>query len=230
MTSFRLMRRVASVTRGAFAGLVGRLESRNPGAVYDAAIDRLVHEQERLREAIGRTAYLRSRVESTLAERRADVTLVERALAAAVREPGDAAALALIQKRRELQHAVRGQEERQRSLAEQIDLAKQHLARLADGTRRLRDERAEMLARRTHAEVRRDVGRIVDSSAALDSSVDEALENARAAIFQLEYVVDAPEPSPDATVVSIEALRREAERAADAHVLADLRRTAVSAP
>jgi hypothetical protein len=223
MSAFRLLRRVMSLTRGVFAGAVGRLEAQHPDAVYDAAIDRLAQQEERLREAIGRTAYLRSRVETAVAERSADLALVERALADAVRQPGDAPALALIQKKRELEQVIASQADRRRTLSDQIDTAKQHLGRLTEGKQRLRDERSEMLSRRTHAQVRRELRQIAEP---LDPVIDEALENARGAIFQLEYVADLADARTDTDDVSIDALRRDAERAADAEALAALRRGA----
>src|SRR5262245_27424277 len=98
--------RLTNLLRGLAGQWLGRRERRNPGAVYEAAIQERLAQYTKLREAAAGVLYMRSKLAGELAERSRDLKRTERELAVAVEKDDDAAALFLIGRRDGLAHDV----------------------------------------------------------------------------------------------------------------------------
>ncbi len=218
--------RLADLWRGIWGVKLSDAEARNAEAVYHNAINDHVGHHDRLKEALARLVYLRNRIDAELRERTKDLGLVDGALTRAAQAQDDARALALLRKKRQLEQETERLGQELAGLSRQAEKAKEGLLQLQQAIRRLKEERAEMLARKAHALARRDaqqaLQRLNDTSDLLGAV--SALDNVRESILRLENEVGIEEETPTLPgEVSLRELRRTAEEEADREALADLK-------
>jgi phage shock protein A len=218
--------RLGDLWRGFWGVKLSDAEARNAEAVYHNAINEHVQHHDRLKEAIARLVYLRNRLEADLLERRNDLRLVEKALTRTVQTHDDAQALSLIRKKRSFETEIARLTGQLEGVTKQADKAKEGLAELQLAVRRLKEERAEMLARKAHALARREaqeaLKRLTDTSSLLGTV--SALDNVRESILRLEHEVGLEEETPQLPgEVSMAELRRQAQDESDRETLAELK-------
>ena len=80
----RLFARLSNLVRGLVGRWIGEREHRNPGAVYEAAIQERVKQYATLREAAAGVIYMRQKLERELGQRTAELARVKRELDVAV--------------------------------------------------------------------------------------------------------------------------------------------------
>jgi phage shock protein A len=150
----RLFTRLTNLVRGVFARWVGEREHRNPGAVYEAAIQARLEQYVRLRQAAAGIIYMRQKLERELSQRGEELGRVRRQLEIAVERDDDAAALALLARREVLSADVARLTAESSELATEADAATRNLVAFREEIDRLRDERARILVRLANAKAR----------------------------------------------------------------------------
>lgn len=179
----RFFTRLRNLLRGTAAQWLFRREHKNPGAVYEAAIEERAAQYAKLREAAAGVLYMRSKLAAEHETVRRDLARTERELAIAVDRDDDEAALVLIARRDE------GGRERDRLASELGDLeveaegAKKNLVAFQGEIERLREEKVRMLARLANAKARL---RLQETLSGLSPDADvRALEAVREHIHRL---------------------------------------------
>ena len=95
----RFFGRLSNLVRGIAAQWLFRRERRNPGAVYEAAIEERVTQYAKLREAAAGVLYMRTKLAGELDRAQRELARTKRELDVAVDRDDDEAALVLIGRR-----------------------------------------------------------------------------------------------------------------------------------
>lgn len=214
----RFFARLANLVRGALGRWIGAREHRNPGAVYEAAIEERVRQYATLREAAAGVIYMRQKLEKELALRSGELARVRRQLDVAVEKDDDAAALALIGRRDALDADVQRVTADLAELTTEAEAAKRNLVAFQEEIARLRDERTRVLARLANAKARL---RLHETLSGLSPEADiRALEEVRDHVNRLvteaNLVRDGADPALEKRLGTIR--DAEAERAARAQL------------
>ena len=220
----RLVARLGNLVRGVFARWLGEREHRNPGAVYEAAIQERVAQYGKLSEAAAGIIYMRQKLESQLATRTEELARSKRQLEVAVERDDDTVALALIGRRDALVAHVARLSEESTELGAEAEAAKRNLVAFRQQIDQLRDERTRALARLANAKARL---RLHETLSGLSPEADiQALEEVRDHVNRLvteaNLVRDGGDPQLEKRLGSIR--DAEADRAARAQ-LGELKRT-----
>jgi phage shock protein A len=149
-----LFARLGNLLRGTLGQWLRRREHRNPGAVYEAAIQTRLAQYEKLRAAAAGVIYVRTKLGRELEAKTAALARLRPELDLAVERDDDAVALALIERRKALAADVDRLRTELAELATEAEAAKRNLVAFNGEIARLRDEKARMLARLAHAKVR----------------------------------------------------------------------------
>ncbi|HZP40841.1 MAG TPA: PspA/IM30 family protein [Candidatus Binatia bacterium] len=149
-----LFARLGNLLRGTLGQWLRRREHRNPGAVYEAAIQTRLAQYEKLRAAAAGVIYVRTKLGRELEAKTAALARLRPELDLAVERDDDAVALALIERRKALAADVDRLRTELAELATEAEAAKRNLVAFHGEIARLRDEKARMLARLAHAKVR----------------------------------------------------------------------------
>jgi len=173
----RFIARVSNLVRGVLARWLGEREHKNPGAVYESAIQERVVQYATLREAAAGVIYMRQKLEKELGARSAELATVRRQLDVAVDRNDDPAALALIGRRDALDADVARLSADLGELTSEADAAKRNLITFQQEIEHLRDERTRTLARLANAKARL---RLHETLSGLSAEADiQALETVR---------------------------------------------------
>ena len=214
----RFFARLSNLVRGVLGGWLGEREHRNPGAVYEAAIHERVAQYATLRAAAAGVIYMRQKLEKELAARTGELTRVRKQLDLAVERDDDAAALALIARRDDLDADVARLTTDLGEVKTEADAAKRNLVAFQREIERLREERTRMLARLANAKARL---RLHETLSGLSAEADiQALEQVRDHVTRLvteaNRVRDGADPALEKRLGSIR--DAEAERGARAQL------------
>ena len=210
--------RLSNLVRGALARWMGEREHRNPGAVYEAAIQERVTQYATLRDAAAGVIYMRHKLERELGGRTEELARVQRELAIAVERDDDGAALVLITRRDTLDAEVKRLSGELGDLTREADTAKRNLVTFQEEIHRLRDERTRMLARLANAKARL---RLHDTLSGLSPEADiQALEEVRDHVNRLVTAATLVREGADPALEQRLGVIRdaEAERAARAQL------------
>jgi phage shock protein A len=150
----RFFSRLTNLVRGLLNQWILRREHRNPGAVYEAAIQERLDQYGKLRAAAAGVLYMRTKLGRELEQKSAELARVRRQLELAVDSDDDDAALALIGRRDGLSQEVDRLTGELRELDEEAEIAKKNLSAFQGEIARLRDEKVRMLARLANARAR----------------------------------------------------------------------------
>jgi phage shock protein A len=150
----RFFSRLRNLLRGALTQWIGRREHRNPGAVYEAAIQERLDQYGKLREAAAGVLYMRTKLGKELGLKSAELARVRKQLDFAVDADDDEVALVLISRRDVLGEDVDRLTAELRELEAEADAAKKNLSTFQSEIARLRDEKTRMLARLANAKAR----------------------------------------------------------------------------
>jgi phage shock protein A len=116
--------RITNVWRGFLSLWVSNVETRNPEAVYEAAIEERIRQHRDLKKAVSSIVYLRNKTETELAERQKELIEVNLQLPIAIEEGEDDVALILIQQKDELAAKVAGLQGELEKIASEAEEAK----------------------------------------------------------------------------------------------------------
>ena len=150
----RFVSRLTNLVRGLLNQWIQRREHRNPGAVYEAAIQERLDQYGKLRAAAAGVLYMRTKLGRELEQKSAELVRVQRQLDLAVDGDDDDAALALIGCRDGLSQEVDRLTAELHELDEEAEVAKKNLSAFQGEIARLRDEKVRMLARLANARAR----------------------------------------------------------------------------
>jgi phage shock protein A len=180
--------RLANLWSGFLSLFVSDLESKNPEAVYEAAINERVKKHKELKKAVSNIIYLRNKLSDELESKERELRDITAQIPVAVEEGEDEVALVLLQKQEELQTAIAALSEDLTKVEGQADEAKSGLMSFQAEIEKLRREKEQMLAQKTNAEARIS---IQESLSGLSTDADiQALDNVRASIHKLKAEAD----------------------------------------
>ncbi|MFT4975297.1 MAG: phage shock protein A [Myxococcota bacterium] len=215
--------RLSQVWKG-FLGLwISDLESRNPEAVYEAAIAERIIKHRELKKAVSGIVYLRNKIQAELESKTKELADIDPQIMIAVEEGEEEAALVLLEKKNELEVSIAtltGDLEKVRGQAEE---AKSGLLQFQADIEKLRREKAEMLAKKSTAEARL---KIQESMSSLSTDADiKALNNVRESISKLEAEADiGAEISGESLDAKLAKIKAKTGSAAARSQLADLKK------
>ena len=180
--------RLANIWRGFLSLWVSDIESRNPEAVYESAIDDRVRKHRDLKKAVSGIVYLRNKLSTELETKERELKEVMGQLPVAIEEGADDVALLLIQKKDELTGRIETLSDELRKVSDQAEEAKAGLLAFQGEIEKLKREKEQMLAKKANAEARIRIQETLDG---LSTEADvKALENVREHISKLHAEAD----------------------------------------
>lgn len=180
--------RIANVWRGFLSLWVSDLESRNPEAVYEAAINERVKKHLELKKAVSGIVYLRNKLSAELEEKEKELRDVMNQLPIALEDNEDEVALVLIQKKDELTKQIESVSAELTKVSGQAEEAKSGLIAFQGEIEKLKREKDQMLAKKSNAEARI---AIQDTLSGLSMDADiKALDGVRQNIDKLQAEAD----------------------------------------
>lgn len=220
----RFFGRVQNLVRGLLGQWLGRREQRNPGAVYEAAIQERLEQYAKLREAAAGVLYLRTKLAKELQVKSRELARLASQLDLAVDRDDDGVALALISRRDTLQADVERLAAELTELTSEAEGAKKNLIAFQSDIARLRDEKVRMTARLANAKARL---RLQETLNGLSPDADiRALDELRDHINRLVAEVQLNRETGDPDLEHRLGTIREAEATAAARAqLDELKRT-----
>lgn len=210
--------RLANVWKGFLSLWVSDIETRNPEAVYESAIDERVKKHRELKKAVSGIVYLRNKISTELEGKERELKEVMRQLPIAIDEGEDDVALVLIQKKDELTTSIEALSGELGKISDQAEEAKRGLIQFQAEIEKLKREKEQMLAKKANAEARIAIQETLDG---LSTEADiKALDNVRTHIDKLQAEADiGSEIQGD----SLDAkLRKIREKAADSSARSQL--------
>jgi phage shock protein A len=173
----RVLSRLRNLLRGALRQWIGTRETRNPGAVYEAAIQERLEQYGKLRQAAAAVLYMRGKLGKELEVKSAELRRVGSQLDLAIDRDDDTSALVLIGRRDWLTTEVGRVTAELGELTAEAETAKKNLVGFQNEIARLREEKVRMLARLANAKARL---RLQETLAGLSPDADiQALEAVR---------------------------------------------------
>ncbi|MBW2426069.1 MAG: PspA/IM30 family protein [Deltaproteobacteria bacterium] len=169
--------RLRSLFRGLFGSWVRGREQERPEVVYEQAIAERVRQYRELKEAVAGILYMRNKLESEIAERRAEIARLHDDVRRAVRRGEEESALALIAHKQALFEELERAEQELDQVRAQGEEAKTNLVRYREEIRALVREKGRMLATLANARARRRLQAAIEGLS-VDAEMD-ALENVR---------------------------------------------------
>ena len=180
--------RIANVWRGFFSIWASDIETRNPEAVYESAIDERVRKHRELKKAVSGIVYLRNKLSTELEQKERDLKEVMTQLPIAIEDGEDEVALVLIQKKDELTASIESLSAELKKVSDQAEEAKTGLLAFQGEIEKLKREKQQMLAAKANAEARIQIQETLDG---LSTEADvKALDNVREHISKLQAEAD----------------------------------------
>lgn len=180
--------RLANVWRGFLSLWVSDIESRNPEAVYEAAIDERVRKHRDLKKAVSGIVYLRNKLSTELEQKERELKEVMTQLPIAIEDGEDEVALVLIQKKDELTTAIENLSTELSKVSDQAEEAKSGLLAFQGEIEKLKREKEKMVAAKANAQARIQIQETLDG---LSTDADvKALDNVREHISKLQAEAD----------------------------------------
>ena len=180
--------RLANVWKGFLSLWVSDIESRNPEAVYESAIDERVKKHRELKKAVSGIVYLRNKLSNELESKERELKQVMTQLPVAIEDGEDEVALVLIQKKDELTESIESLSAELKKVSDQAEDAKAGLLSFQAEIEKLKREKEKMLAAKANAEARISIQETLDG---LSTEADvKALDNVREHIEKLQAEAD----------------------------------------
>jgi len=175
--------RLYNLVRGGLSHWMGGRETKNPAAVYEAAINERLEQYVKLRQAAAGVLYMRGKLAREVELKTAALRGLKRELEYAVDHDHDDVALALIGRRDVLSAEVARVTEELADLNREAEAAKKNLIAFQGEVARLREEKVRMLAKLANAKARL---RLQETIKGISPDADiRALEEVRAHVERL---------------------------------------------
>jgi phage shock protein A len=180
--------RLANVWKGFLSLWVSNVESRNPEAVYESAIDVRIRKHRELKKAVSGIVYLRNKLSAELETREKELREVMSQIPIAIEEGEDEVALILIEKKDDLTSKIEGLSGELTKVSGQAEDAKSSLLAFQSEIEKLKREKDEMIAKKANAEARITIQETLDG---LSTDADiKALDGVREHIDKLQAEAD----------------------------------------
>jgi phage shock protein A len=180
--------RIGNLWKGFLSLWISDLETGNPEAVYEAAIEERIKKHRELKKAVSGIVYLRNKLQTELESKEKALKEIQFQIPIAVEEGEDEAALVLIQKKDELTKAVGSIQAELSKVRIQADESKKGLISFQAEIEKLKREKHEMLAKRANAEAQIRIQETLDG---LSTDADiKALDNVREGIHKMVAEAD----------------------------------------
>jgi phage shock protein A len=180
--------RLANVWKGFLSLWISGVESSNPEAVYESAINERVKKHLELKKAVSGIVYLRNKLSAELEQAEKELKEVLTQLPIAVEDGEDEVAIVLIQRKDDLTKKIEALSSELAKISGQAEEAKSGLLQFQAEIEKLKREKDEMLARKANAEARI---QIQDTLSGLSTDADiKALDNVREHISKLQAEAD----------------------------------------
>lgn len=215
--------RLANVWRGFLSLWVSDIESRNPEAVYEAAIDERVKKHRELKKAVSGIVYLRNKLSTELETKERELKEVMAQLPIAIEDGEDEVALLLIQKKDELTASIESLSAELKKVSDQAEDAKAGLLQFQGEIEKLKREKEKMIAAKANAEARIEIQETLDG---LSTDADvKALDNVREHISKLQAEADiGSEIKGDSLDQKLAKIKERAHNASARTQLAEMKR------
>lgn len=180
--------RIGNLWNGFLSLWISDLETGNPEAVYEAAIEERIKKHRELKKAVSGIVYLRNKLQTELESKEKALKEIQFQIPIAVEEGEDEAALVLIQKKDELTKAVASIQVELSKVRTQADESKKGLISFQAEIEKLKREKHEMLAKRANAKAQIRIQETLDG---LSTDADiKALDNVREGIHKMVAEAD----------------------------------------
>ena len=178
-----LFARLKSLLRGTFTLWVRDKEIESPEAVYEQAIAERVRQYRELKNAVAGILYMRTKLESEVTERRAEIARLHDDVRRAVRRGRDEISLSLIARKQTLFEELERAENELQTVRNEAEEAKNNLVRYREEIRSLVREKGRMLATLANAQARRRL-QVAIEGLSVDAEMD-ALESVREQVSRM---------------------------------------------
>lgn len=215
--------RIANVWKGFLSLWVSDMESRNPEAVYEAAINERVKKHTELKKAVSGIVYLRNKLSAELEQKEREMRDVMNQLPVALEDGEDEVALVLIQKKDELTGQIETVNAELTKISGQAEEAKSGLIQFQGEIEKLKREKEQMLAKKSNAEARIAIQETLNG---LSTDADiKALDNVRGHIDKLQAEADiGAEVKGDSLDAKLAKIREKAASSTAKSQLDDMKR------
>lgn len=183
-----LFQRLANLWKGFLSLWVSNIETKNPEAVYEAAIEERIRKHKELKKAVSGIVYLRNKTSAELETKEKELKEIMTQLPVAIEEGEDEVALVLIQKKDSLTSDIGELTGQLSKIKDQADDAKSGLLAFQAEIEKLKREKDEMLAKKANAEARISIQETLNG---LSTDADiKALDNVREHVNKLQAEAD----------------------------------------
>ena len=219
-----MLSRLRSLFNGIFGSWVRDRENQAPEVVYEQAIAERVRQYRDLKGAVAGILYMRNKIESEIADRRAEIARLHDDVRRSVRRGDEETSLSLIAHKQALFEELERAEQELDQVRIQAEEAKTNLVRFREEIRSLVREKGRMLATLANARARRRLQSAIEGLS-VDAEMD-ALENVREHISRVVLegeVNNELGEDGDAFRMKLRGFRDEARRDSARNELASLK-------
>lgn len=207
-----VFQRLTNLWRGFLSLWISDIETRNPEAVYEVAIEERIKKHKELKKAVSGIVYLRNKLSADLEAKEAMLKDVMNQLPVALEEDEDEVALHLIQQKDELTTEIESISAELKKISSQAEDAKKGLINFQAEIEKLKREKDKMIAKKANAEARIQIQESLDG---LSTDADiKALDGVRTHIDKLQAEADiGSELQGDSLDTKLASIREKAANA-----------------
>jgi phage shock protein A len=214
--------RLANIWKGFLSLWVSNIETKNPEAVYEAAIEERIRKHKDLKKAVSGIVYLRNKISAELEAKEKELKEIMTQLPIAIEEGEDDVALVLIQKKDSLTSAIEELSAELTKIKDQAEEAKSGLVAFQAEIEKLKREKDEVLAKMANSKARISIQETLNG---LSTDADiKALDNVREHVNKLQAEADiGSEIQGDSLDAKLAKIKDKAANATAKSQLADMK-------
>ena len=173
--------RLGNMVNGFLSLFIGKIEEKNPAAVYEAAIQERIKTHKELKKAISNIVFLRNKAENELESMQTELENVKLELEGALMTGQDDLSIMLIEKQDQLEASIASKQVELQGISKQADDSMEQLQQFEGEIQKLKREKDEMLAKEANASAQIKIqealnGLSVDADIQALSNVRESIE------------------------------------------------------
>ena len=173
--------RLGNMVNGFLSLFIGKIEEKNPAAVYEAAIQERIKTHKELKKAISNIVFLRNKAENELESMQTELENVKLELEGALMTGQDDLSIMLIEKQDKLEASIAASQLELQGISKQADDSMDQLRQFEAEIQKLKREKDEMLAKEANASAQIKIqealnGLSVDADIQALSNVRESIE------------------------------------------------------
>ena len=172
--------RLGNMISGFLNMFIGKIEEKNPAAVYEAAIQERIKTYQTLKKAISNIVFLRNKTENELEAMQKDLETVNLELDGAIATGQEDLGAMLFEKQEQLESSIAKKQEELVGISKQAEDSMDQLRQFEAEIEKLKREKDEMLAKEANADAQIKIQETL-SSLSVDADI-QALSNVRESI------------------------------------------------